>query len=304
MDAPLRGIIFSFERASKEVIRPVPKLRASALLAVVTGVCVVCLAAQDPKVSQASSLNTPVGTDPSTSPVGPISNPQDPATQEILEAVQGMGSKLKAPVLQTVNSDSRYRVAPFDEIGVNFTTVNAFDELVFVKPDGYLSLIGAPEIYVFGDTQTEITEKVKKAYEGALAQPIMVNVVITLANPPYFVVGGQVNNPGKFILHGQFTVAEAIEAAGGFQLATAKHSHALLFRRVSRDTVSAQLINLKRILDKGDLGDDVFLRNGDLVYVPKNFLSKVTPFLQYLMAYNAFISVGWGPSYRFTIGDN
>ena len=279
------------------------KLRAIALLALVAGVTAVCLAGQSQKPSQASSLSTPVATDPSTAPVGPVANAQDPATQEILNAVQGGAGKLKVPVLQTVNAGPRYRVGPYDEITVNFTTVNAFDEQVFVKPDGYLSLIGAPEIYVFGDTQSEIAEKVKKAYTGALAEPILVNVVVTLANPPYFVVGGQVNNPGKFVLHGQFTVAEAVQAAGGFQLATAKHSRVLLFRRVSPDMVSSKLIDLKRILDKGDLGDDVFLQNGDLVYVPKNRLSKVTPFLTYFMAYNIF-SINFGPTYRVTVGSD
>jgi len=272
------------------------KLKAVALLSLLAGVPVICLAAQNATSSQVSSLTTPVGTTSSAVPVSPISAPVDPATQEILDAVRGIGSQLKAPVLQIV-AGSRYRVAPYDEITVNFTTVNAFDEAVFVKPDGYMSLIGAPDIYVFGDTQPEITEKVKKAYEGALAKPILVNVVITLANPPYFVVGGQVNNPGKFILHGQFTVAEAVEVAGGFQLATAKHSHVLLFRRVSRDMVATRLIDLKRILDKGDLGDDVFLQNGDLVFVPKNRLSKVTPFITYFTAYN-LLNVNFGPTYR------
>ena len=59
------------------------------------------------------------------------------------------------------------------------------------------------------------------------------------------------NNPGNFILHGQLTVAEAVQAAGGFQLATAKHSHVPPLRRVSQDMVSSTLIDLKRILDKG-----------------------------------------------------
>jgi polysaccharide export outer membrane protein len=272
-----------------------------ALLALVARATAVCVAAQSQKPSQASSLSTPVAADPSAAPVGAILSPQDPAAQEIRDAVRG--AELKAPVLQTYPG-SRYRVAPFDEITVNFTTVNAFDEQVFVKPDGYLSLIGAPEIYVVGDTQPEILEKVKKAYEGALAEPIMVDVVITLPNPPYFVVGGQVSNPGKFILHGQFTVAEAIAAAGGYQGGTAKHSHVLLFHRVSKDVVATQLIDLKRIMDKGDLGDDVFLQNGDLVYVPKNSLSKITPFLQYFMASTSFFNINFGTAYKFTVGSD
>jgi len=279
------------------------KLRAIALLGAIAGASVLRLAAQDAKPSPASPLSNAVATTSSAAPVGPVLGPQDPATQEIMDAVRGIGSQLKAPVLQNLPGP-RYRVAPFDEITINFTYVNAFDEVSFVRPDGYLSLIGAPDIYVFGDTQPQILDKVKKSYEGALAQPMLVDVVISLANPPYFVVGGQVNNPGKFVLHGQFTVAEAIAAAGGFNLGTAKHSHVLLFHRVSRDVVATRLINLKRIQDKGDLGDDVFLQNGDLVYVPKNFLSKVEPFLQYTMAYSAFISVGWGASYRFQIGSD
>jgi polysaccharide biosynthesis/export protein len=276
------------------------KWRAIALLGVMAGGCVLGPAAQGQKPLQLSSSSTPAGTTASAAPVGPILSPQDPAAREIVDAVSG--SEIKAPVLQTFPG-ARYRVQPYDAITINFTTVNSFDEAVFVKPDGYLSLIGAPDIYVFGDTQTEVEKKVKEAYKGALAQPIMLNVIITYANPAYFVVGGQVNNPGKFILHGQFTVAEAVEAAGGFLLATAKHSHVLLFHRVSQDLVATKLIDLKRILDKGDLGDDVFLQNGDLIYVPKNSLSKMTPFIQYLMAYNLFV-VGFGPTYRITIGSD
>lgn len=272
-----------------------PKLRVIALLSVAS-LSVIRLAAQDSQPSQVSSLSNPVGATASTVPVGPISGPQDPATQEILNTVRGIGSQLKAPVLQSIPG-ARYRVGLYDAIGVNFTTVNSFDESVFVKPDGYMSLIGAPDIYVLGDTQPEIEQKVKEAYKGALAEPIMLNVVIELANPPYFVVGGQVNNPGKFVLRGQFTVAEAVEAAGGFQLSTAKHSHVLLFHRVSRDLVATRLVDVKRILDKADLGDDVFLQNGDLVYVPKNFLSKMTPFITYLTAYN-LLNVNLGATYK------
>jgi protein involved in polysaccharide export with SLBB domain len=272
------------------------KPRAIALLGVIAGVSALGLAAQDTKPSQASSLATPVGTTISSAAVGPTLSPQDPATQEIMEAVRGIGSRLKAPVLQNLPGP-RYRVAAYDEVTVNFTYLNAFDEVAFVKPDGYLSLIGAPDICVFGDTQPEILEKVKKAYEDALAKPIMVDVVISLANPPYFVVGGQVNNPGKYVLHGQFTVAEAIEAAGGFYLTTAKHSHVLLFHRVSKDLVSTRLINIKRVLDKADLGNDVFLQNGDLVYVPKNTLSKVYPYVNYLESYN-LLNINFNTNYR------
>lgn len=249
------------------------------------------LKAQNPEPPSARSQSTAAASQPASS----VSMPADPATKEILSTVQGYGEKLDVPVLRA--SGGRYRVEVGDQVNVFFTIMRALDETVAVLPDGVISLVGGPDINVRGLTLPEVDDAIRKAYAGILNPPILVSATITNMEKPYFVVGGQVTNPGKFILHGPFTVAESIEAAGGFLLNTAKDSQVLLFRRSSTDWVQCRLINLKRVLNRAELQNDVDLQSGDLVFVPKNRLSKIQPFISYFMVYNVF-NINYSTNYK------
>ena len=67
--------------------------------------------------------------------------------------------------------------------------------------------------------------------------------------------------------------------AGGFTDA-AKHSQVLLFRRESDQwTPSRELINVKKMLNSRNLQEDPELQPGDMLFIPKNALSKIKPFL-------------------------
>jgi len=269
-----------------------PKFRLFLIIAALTSPASFALA-QNPS-SPASQPAVPAAT---AQPASADSTPTDPATREILSAVKGYGAKLDVPVLST--SGTRYRAMVGDQINVLFTIVKALNETVTVRPDGTISLIGAPDVYVERQTMPEIMETIRKAYAGILQPPVLFTVTLANIENPYFVVGGQVVNPGKYHLKGDLTVAQSIPIAGGYLLGTAKDSRVILFRRVSNDWIEAKLIDLKRILNKGDLADDIHLQSGDLVFVPKNRLSKVEPFLSYFMLYNIF-NINFGTSYRIS----
>ena len=95
---------------------------------------------------------------------------------------------------------------------------------------------------------------------------------------PYFIVGGEVGHPGKYELHSDTIVAEAVAIAGGFTQ-QAKHSQVIVFRRVNDDLVETRLLNLKKMLGEKNLREDVHLRPGDLVFVPQNAMSKIERYL-------------------------
>jgi polysaccharide export outer membrane protein len=107
---------------------------------------------------------------------------------------------------------------------------------------------------------------------------------------PYFIVGGQVGKPGKFDLRGDVTLTQAIAIAGGFTDAS-KHSQVLLFRRVSDQWTEAKIINVKKMFNSRDLQEDPDLRPGDMLFVPKNAISKIKPFLP-TTSVGAFASQG------------
>jgi hypothetical protein len=43
--------------------------------------------------------------------------------------------------------------------------------------------------------------------------------------------------------------------------------------------MEAKKLDLKKMLSAGNLSEDLHLRPGDMIYVPKNAISKIKPFI-------------------------
>jgi polysaccharide export outer membrane protein len=172
---------------------------------------------------------------------------------------------------------SRYTVNASDTLDINFQLTPDFDQTVTVQPDGYITLRDAGDVLAAGKTLAELTTSVNVAYSKILRAP-MISVDLKDFEKPYVLVGGQVGKPGKLDWRGELTLTQAIAIAGGFN-DNAKHSQVLLFRKVSEEWAEAKLINVKQMLRSGDLRSDVVLQPGDMVYVPKNAISKIKPYI-------------------------
>ena len=171
----------------------------------------------------------------------------------------------------------RYRINPSDTLELTFPLSPEFNQTVTVQPDGYITLRGVGDLQAEGQTLPELTESIKTAYSKILQDP-EINVDPKEFEKPFFTVGGQVGKPGKFDWYGDITLTQAIAIAGGFTDAS-KHSQVLLFRRVSDQWTEARIINVKKMMSARDLQEDPQLKPGDMLFVPKNALSKIKPFL-------------------------
>lgn len=196
------------------------------------------------------------------------------ASDRSSSAVRASAPDIESPVLKA--RDSRYRLFPSDEIAITFPLTPEFDQDVSIEPDGYASLTGAGDVRLAGLTTGEAVTAIKAAYARVLHDPI-VTVELKNFNKPFFVVTGQVNHPGKYDLRGTTSATEAVAIAGGMT-AAAKGSQALLFRRVDGARYQVTCVNLKGILNGHDL-EDAELRSGDMLYVPKNVVSKIERFI-------------------------
>lgn len=199
------------------------------------------------------------------------------ATQSPAQSPQNSPvGEVKQPVQQT--RDWRYQLTPGDSFSITFPLTPEFNQpSVSVQPDGYVTLQGIGEVSVAGKTLPELRKLLQEKYSKIVSsQPITVE--LKDFEKPYFVVGGEVGRPGKFDLRSDTTVAEAVAIAGGFK-ETSKHSQVLLFRRVSDQWMEAKVLDLKSMLKEGNLTEDLHLRTGDMIYVPKNTISKVKPFI-------------------------
>ena len=171
----------------------------------------------------------------------------------------------------------RYVMRPGDIFDIAFEYTPEFNQTVTVQPDGYVALRDVGDLYVAGMAGPEVTQKLREAYGKILNKP-MISIVLKDFEKPYFIADGQVGHPGKYELRGDTTVVQAVAMAGGF-LPSAKHSDVVLFRRVSDEWVESKVLDVKAMENSHNLSEDMHLRPGDMVFVPKNKISKIQPFL-------------------------
>lgn len=171
----------------------------------------------------------------------------------------------------------RYHVAPGDVLSLEFPFTPSMDQKVTIEPDGYVTLRAIGDFYAEGKTTDQLSADLKQAYGKILNDPT-INVNLLNFQEPFFIVGGQVGHPGKFNLREDTTVIEALAIAGGLT-SSSKHSQVLLFRRFRPGEVQVIKLNVKKMLHSRKLTEDVYLQPGDMIFVPKNFISKIAPFL-------------------------
>jgi polysaccharide export outer membrane protein len=212
------------------------------LFFVLASICAVNLAAQNAPGAAPSTPSTPPST---TTPNTPTFSDRNP----------------------------RYQLRPGDEFDLTFELTPEFNQTVTVQPDGYVTLREVGDVFVNGSSVPEVTERVRTAYGKILSNP-RISLLLKTFEKPYFVADGQFDHPGKYDLQGNTTVTQAVAIAGGFTK-DAKHSQVVVFRRVNDNWTEAHLINVKQMESKRDLSEDMFLKPGDLLYVPKNRISKI-----------------------------
>lgn len=123
----------------------------------------------------------------------------------------------------------------------------------------------------------ELEDSLQRAYSGVLNHPI-INASLKDFQSPFFVVSGQVAKPGQFALRYDTTVSEAIAQAGG--LTPSAKSRIFLLRHSAAGWFRVTPLSLKDIL-RGKPVEDSLLQNGDMIYVPQNFITRFRTYVPY-----------------------
>jgi len=168
----------------------------------------------------------------------------------------------------------RYTLRSGDSFDLNFQFSPEFNQTVTVEPDGFVALREVGDLHVSGLTLPEVQKLVEAKYSNILKQPV-ISVTPKDLEKSYFIAMGEVERPGKYELRGPITVTEAIAIAGGLAPDRAKHSQVVLFRREGNSLAPGEVIDVKKMLKKRNLSEDVYLQPGDLLFVPQNAWSKI-----------------------------
>lgn len=193
------------------------------------------------------------------------------------------------PRLTTVTED-RYRLQPGDVLEVQFRYSPEFNQTITVQPDGYITLEIGGDLKVAGFTIEQTREAILRQARTRLQDPVA-TIVLKEFQRPYFVVAGEVATPGKIEMRERVTAIQAIMLAGGMK-ETARSSQVVVFRKINSDTAEVKLLNLKDIRRTSDLENDLTLQAGDMVFVPRDKISKIERFMK-LASVAAFMAPRW-----------
>jgi polysaccharide export outer membrane protein len=184
---------------------------------------------------------------------------------------------LRPPRLATV-TENRYRLQPGDVFEVQYRYSPEFNQTVTVQPDGYISLEIGGDLKVAGFTIEQTRQAILRQAGKRLQDPVA-TIVLKEFQRPYFVVAGEVATPGKIEMRERVTAIQAIMLAGGMK-ETAKSSQVVVFRQINSDMAEVKLLNLKSIRRTSDLENDMTLQPGDMVFVPRDKISKIERFMK------------------------
>lgn len=182
------------------------------------------------------------------------------------------------PCANEATGDSSYRLRVGDVLDINFRFTPEFTASATIRPDGKIAMSSIGEVTAAGLTTGQFTCVIAAAYGAILREPIISVSVRDFAHPS-FIVGGEVERPGKYELRSDTTITEAIAIAGGFKR-SAKQSQVYLFRRAAGNSeMETRLVDVKAMLQKGQIAQDVRIESDDMVYVPQSGFSKIERFI-------------------------
>ena len=184
--------------------------------------------------------------------------------------------------------EQRYVLHPGDTVSVMYRYTPDYNATVAIHPDGYASFPNVGTLKIGGLTVDEAAAALTKEASKNLRDPVL-TLDLKSFETPYVIVGGEVVRPGKLDFHGDMSVLSAVETAGG-TTHNARSNQVLLVRPINGVDAEVRVLDLKRILSKHDLSENIILRAGDLLVIPENRLSKVER-VSKLINYGAFFSI-------------
>lgn len=181
---------------------------------------------------------------------------------------------------QSAPSTALYRISPGDTLEVNFRFTPEFNQTVVVQPDGHATLTVAGDLKMAGLTVEELREAIRKEATRKLVNPEF-TVGLKDFDRPHIAVAGEVGLPARYDLRSSLTAMQAILQAGGPK-ETASMSNVVLFRRVSADYMEVHRLNFGKVEAGVAPREDPPLQPGDMIFVPRDKLTKLGRFVKTL----------------------
>jgi polysaccharide biosynthesis/export protein len=164
-------------------------------------------------------------------------------------------------VLSAHAADEAYVIGAADVLEVQVWDNKDLNQVVSVRPDGRISLPLVGEVQAAGKTVQQLQDALAELYTKTVKGAIPTVLVKEIKSRPVYFIGGFAT-PGAEQLTRDLTVLQGVSLAGGLS-PMADGDNGFVMRGGRRIP-----INFTRLLQKGDVSQNIPLEPGDSVVVP------------------------------------
>jgi len=171
------------------------------------------------------------------------------------------GHTQSAPAAQSAQTKD-YIVGPEDVLDVQVWDNKDMNQVVFVRPDGKTSLPIVGEIQAAGKTVQELQDYLTAVYSKTVKGAAVTVIIREIKSRPVYFLGG-FGRPGALqLMRNDLSLLQALALVGGVAPG-ADGENGFVLRKDKRIPV-----NFTKLLQKGDLTQDLQLEPGDSVVAP------------------------------------
>jgi polysaccharide export outer membrane protein len=174
---------------------------------------------------------------------------------------------------------SEFTIGPGDTIEISVWRHNDLSKKIRVDQYGRLAYPLLGEIDVNGMSISHLHNVIKEGLSKYLVDPKISISVVSIYSQKVYVIG-EVKKPGVFSFNIPLKVVEAVSLAGGFT-SDAK-SESVIVIRGDREKPELIKLDLESVFKKGNIGQNIPLQAGDIVYIPTTYIADVSRFARHL----------------------
>lgn len=174
--------------------------------------------------------------------------------------------ELKTAASSTAYPDGHdFIIGPGDIVDISVWKDEELTRSCVVRPDGILTFPLIGDVRAGGRTASELKAEMEEKLKSYVPD-LVLTVEVKQVNSMIIYVIGKVNAPGRFVMHTNINVLQALATAGGLN-AFAKGNKIKIFRQQKGETVIMPF-EYDEIVDGRRLEQNVMLKAGDVVVVP------------------------------------
>jgi len=175
-----------------------------------------------------------------------------------------------------------YTLGPDDVIHIAVRNQPEFTGTFVIGHDGNVQFGFLGDVPADGLTKEELARRVEERLKRYVRVPA-VHVTIVGFNSKAIYILGRVARPGKYAMRGDSIKIRDAVIAAGLVVQHAKLGKVYVVKSDPKKP-SHRIVNLKHVLYKGKMKDNVELVNGDIVVIPTTIWGGITDFLNSLLS--------------------